>query len=352
MVPTAMLEGLPPNGAAHVMRLACEEGTARRIAAIIVETFDPAATAAAAFEKTPNTSGSNKAPWIVEAYFGAPPDEANVRALVAAAAGAAAARAATFGRVDERDWVAASLEGLKPVRAGRFIVHGAHGRDAVKPNDIAIEIEAALAFGTGHHGSTRGCLHMLDLVARKRRPRAILDLGTGSGILAIAAAKLFKRKIHAGDIDSVCVKAAGANARRNRVASFVRPVRAEGVAHPVLRAGGPYDLVLANILARPLCDLAPQIARLAAPRAEIILSGLIGRDVPGVIAAYRRQGTVLARRIDIDGWITVLIRRHARRIKGPKSKHKENHDSHDEEAKPYRPFPHNTPNISLSMSIE
>ena len=146
-------------------------------------------------------SGWNKGPWIVEAYFGAPPDEANVRALVAAAAGDAAARAATFGRVDERDWVAASLEGLKPVRAGRFIVHGAHGRDAVKANDIAIEIEAALAFGTGHHGSTRGCLHMLDRVARKRRPRAILDLGTGSGVLAIAAAKLFKRKIHAGDID-------------------------------------------------------------------------------------------------------------------------------------------------------
>ncbi|MGB6176242.1 MAG: 50S ribosomal protein L11 methyltransferase, partial [Methylocella sp.] len=203
--------------------------------------------------------------------------------------------------------------GLTPVRAGRFSVHGAHRRDAVKANDIAIEIEAALAFGTGHHGSTRGCLHMLDLVARKRRPRAILDLGTGTGVLAIAAAKLFRRKIHAGDIDSVCVQAAGANAKRNRVASFVRPVLAKGVAHPLLRAGGPYDLVLANILARPLRDLAPQIARLAAPRAEIILSGLAGRDVPGVAAAYRMQGAALARRIDIDGWATLLMRRGGRR---------------------------------------
>jgi ribosomal protein L11 methyltransferase len=316
MVPAAMLEGLPPNGAAHVIRLACDEATARRIAAIIVETFDPATTAAAAFKEAPDI-GCNTAPWIVEAYFGAPPDEANVRTLVTAAAGAAAARAATFGRVNERDWVAASLEGLKPVRAGRFIVHGAHGRDAVKANDIAIEIEAALAFGTGHHGSTRGCLHMLDLVARKRRPRAILDLGTGSGVLAIAAAKLFKRKIHAGDIDSVCVQAAGANAKRNRVASFVRPVLAKGAAHPVLRVGGPYDLVLANILARPLRDLAPQIARLAAPRAEIILSGLIGRDVPGVAAAYRIQGTALARRIDIDGWATLLMRRGGCRREKP-----------------------------------
>jgi ribosomal protein L11 methyltransferase len=311
-----MLEGLPPNGAAHVMRLSCGEAEARRIAAIIVETFDPATTAAAAFEEAPDI-GCNKAPWIVEAYFGAPLDEANVRALVAAAAGAAAARAASFGRVDEQDWVAASLEGLKPVRAGRFLVHGAHGRDAVKANDIAIEIEAALAFGTGHHGSTRGCLHMLDLVARKRRPRAILDLGTGSGVLAIAAAKLFKRKIHAGDIDSVCVQAAGANAIRNRVASFVRPVRAEGVAHPVLRAGGPYDLVLANILARPLRDLALEIAKVVAPDAEIILSGFIGRDVPGVAAAYRIQGTALARRIDIDGWATLLMRRGGCRREKP-----------------------------------
>ncbi|MGA7385864.1 MAG: 50S ribosomal protein L11 methyltransferase [Methylocella sp.] len=315
MVAAAMLEGLPPNGAAHVMRLSCEEAAARRIAAIIVETFDPATTAAAAFEESPDPSDWNKGLWIVEAYFGIPPDEANVRALVAVAAGDAAARAATFGRVDERDWVAASLEGLKSVRAGRFLIHGAHGRDAVKANDVAIEIEAALAFGTGHHGSTRGCLLMLDLVARKRRPRAILDLGTGSGVLAIAAAKLFKRKICAGDIDPVCVQAAGANARRNRVANFVRPVLAKGVAHPVLRAEGPYDLVLANILAGPLRDLAPQIARLAAPRAEIILSGLIGRDVPGVAAAHRTQGTALARRIDIDGWATLLMRRGGLREK-------------------------------------
>jgi ribosomal protein L11 methyltransferase len=312
MVRAAMLEGLPPNGAAHVMRLACDEAAARRIAAIIVETVDPATSAAAAFAAAPDTNNSNKAPWIVEAYFGTPPDEANVRALVAAAAGDAAASTATFGRVDEQDWVAASLEGLKPVRVGRFIVHGAHGRNAVKANDIAIEIEAALAFGTGHHGSTRGCLHMLDFVARKRRPRAILDIGTGSGVLAIAAAKLFKRKIQAGDIDSVCVKAAVANAKRNRVATFVRPVLAKGVAHLAVRAGAPYDLVLANILTHPLRDLAPQIARLAAPGAEIILSGLIGRDVPGVAAAYRTQSIALARRIDIDGWTTLLVQRGSR----------------------------------------
>lgn len=317
MVAAAMLEGLPPNGAAHVMRLSCDEAVARRIADIIVETFDPATTAAAAFEEAADTNGSNKAPWIVEAYFGVRPDEANVRALVAAAAGNAAARAATFGRVDERDWVAASLEGLKPVRAGRFLIHGAHVRDLVKANDIAIEIEAALAFGTGHHGSTRGCLHMLGLVARKRRPRAILDLGTGSGVLAIAAAKLFKRKVCAGDIDGVSVKAAFANSKCNGVANFVRPALAKGAAHPLLRKGAPFDLVLANILARPLRDLAPHIGRLTAPRAEIILSGLIARDAAGVAAAYGMQGIALARRIDIDGWATLLMRRGGRQRQTP-----------------------------------
>jgi ribosomal protein L11 methyltransferase len=304
-----MLEGLPPNGATHVMRLSCDEGTARAVADIIVETFDPATTAAAAFEEAPDTSGWNKGPWAVEVYFGTPPDEANVRALVAAVAGDATASSATFGEVCARDWVASSLAGLGPVRAGRFLLHGAHDRGAAAANDFAIEIEAALAFGTGHHGSTRGCLFMLDAVARRRRPAAILDLGTGSGVLAIAAAKLFKRTIRAGDLDPVCVKTALANAKRNHVASFVRPVLAQGAAHPVLRQGGPYDLVLANILARPLRHLAPQIARLTAPRAEIILSGLIAPDVPGVVGAYQRQGMALARRLAVDGWVTLLMQR-------------------------------------------
>jgi ribosomal protein L11 methyltransferase len=184
-----MLEGLPPNYAAHVMRLSCDETTARTIADIIVETFDPATTAAAAFEEAPDSSGRGKGFWAVEVYFGTAPDEANIRALIAAVTDEATARAVTFGALHERDWVATSLAGLSPVRAGRFLVHGAHGRRGAKPNDIAIEIEAALAFGTGHHGSTRGCLLMLERVARRRRPAGTLDLGTGSGVLAIAAAK-------------------------------------------------------------------------------------------------------------------------------------------------------------------
>ncbi|HET6379006.1 MAG TPA: 50S ribosomal protein L11 methyltransferase [Methylocella sp.] len=309
MLAAPMLEGLPPNSAAHVMRLSCDEAKARSIADIIVESFDPAMAAAAAFEEAPEKGPAGQSLWTVEAYFGAPPNEAEVRALVAIAAGESAAHAAVFERIGERDWVAASLEGLKPVRARRFLIHGAHHRSVAQPSDIAIEIEAALAFGTGHHGSTQGCLFMLERVARRRLPRAILDIGTGSGILAIAAAKLFKRQVQASDIDPVCVAAAAVNARSNGAGAFVRPVLAKGAGHPQLRQRAPYDLVLANILAKPLRGLAPQIAGLASPGADIILSGLLGRDTSGIISAYGAQNIVLAERISISGWETLLLRK-------------------------------------------
>jgi ribosomal protein L11 methyltransferase len=309
MLRAAMLEGLPPNNASYVMRLRCDEGAARAVADIIVETFDAAQAAVAAFEEAPSAANWSGGPWLVEAYFGAPPDEMNLRALISTVVGAETAARASFGRIDAKDWVASSLEGLKPVRAGRFIVHGSHSRDAVRVNDIAIEIEAALAFGTGHHGTTRGCLLMLDRVARRRRPRAILDIGTGTGVLAIAAAKLFKRPVQSCDIDPVSVATAAENARRNGAGGFVEPVLADGAAHDVLRRAAPYELVFANILARPLCGLAPRIAELTDMGADIILSGLLAGDVAGVLAAYRRQGMVLAKRLDIEGWATLLLQK-------------------------------------------
>lgn len=308
----AMLEGLPPNRAAHVMRVSCDEASARRIADIIVETFDPAETAAAAFEQITNPVNGEGAPWIVEAYFGSAPDEANVRTLVAAAVGESAAEGLIFALIEDRDWIASSLEGLRPVRAGRFIVHGSHDRGKARANEIAIEIEAALAFGTGHHGSTFGCLILLDRLLRSRRPRKILDIGTGSGILAIAAAKVLKQKIRAGDIDPLSVAAARANARLNRVGAFLRPVLAKGAAHADLSHPNKFDFILANILARPLRLLAPKIASLAAPRADLVLSGLIPRDVPGVLSAYRAQGFALFARLEIDGWVSLHLRRAGR----------------------------------------
>ena len=303
-----MLEGLPPNGAAYLMRLHCDETTARRVVDIVVETFDPAETAAAAFEDETLAKGWHSESWIVDIYFGSPPDEDMVRALVAVASDEQLAASVTFGAVAQTDWVAASLAGLDAVREGRILVHGSHSRDRVRPGDISIEIEAALAFGTGHHGTTRGCLALLNDVARRRRPRAILDVGTGTGVLAIAAAHRFRRRVSAGDIDAVAVATARENALRNRAGALVRPVRASGLAHPQLRSKAPFDLVFANILAKPLRALAPSMRRALAPGAEVILSGLLACDVPGVLSAYRAQGLVLVRRRNIDGWASLLLR--------------------------------------------
>ncbi len=304
-----MLEGLPPNSAAFVMRLEADEATARTVADLIVETFDPAETAAATFEKTPSTDSWKSDVWVAEVFFGPEPDEEAIREFVASVVGQAAAQALAFGRVSEKDWIAASLEGLAPVRAGRFLVHGSHDRAAPRANDIGLEIEAALAFGTGHHGTTLGCLRALDAISKRRRPQRILDIGTGTGVLAIAAARLWRMQVAAGDIDPVSTHAARANARLNAAAPWLRPVTARGTMHPDLRTGAPYDLIFANILARPLRLMSVQIAAVAADDAELVLSGLLARDVAGVLSAYAAQGFHLARRGDIEGWATLVLRR-------------------------------------------
>ncbi len=304
-----MLEGLPPNNAAHLMRLVTNEEHARQIADLVVETFDPAETAASAFELETSTRDWNTGPWVVEVYFGEAPDEENVRELIACVVGPDVAAQAVFGRVAEQDWVASALEGLAPVRAGRFLVHGSHDRRRVRTHEIALEIEAALAFGTGHHGTTRGCLLMLDAILKQRRPRNILDVGTGTGVLAMAAARALHVPVAAGDIDPVSVAAARSNARLNGATPWLRPVTARGVSHPALRAGGPYDLIFGNILARPLRQLAPDLAKLCDTGGQIVLSGLLARDVPGVLSAYRAQGFALKRRLDIEGWATLLVTR-------------------------------------------
>jgi ribosomal protein L11 methyltransferase len=248
--------------------------------------------------------------WRVAMHFRAAPDEKIIRTLTAAAVGKAAAKTLRFERVEAKDWVRESLAGLAPVAAGRFIVHGAHDRARIPFNRVGIEIEAALAFGTGHHGTTRGCLLALDWLCKSRRRPRILDLGTGSGVLAIAAARALRRPVLATDIDGSAVRAARANAAVNRAGGFVEVIKADGVTGPKLRERAPYDLVFANILLRPLQRLAAPLTRLAAPGARVVLSGLLASQANAAIAAYR--GLALERRIDLDGWSTLILVRRQR----------------------------------------
>ncbi len=303
-----MLEGLPPNNAAHVMRLVSDERRARAVADLIVESFEAAETASTAFETDDVLPGGGRA-WLVEAYFGREPEEEAIRALIAAASDEATARSATFGLTEKRDWVANSLAGLKPVRAGRFLVHGRHDRSRVRANDVAIEIEAGLAFGTGHHGTTRGCLLHFDRLLKRRRPRRVLDVGCGAGVLAIAAAKVLRRKVWLGDIDRIAVEVTNGNARLNGVGALCQAIVSRGVENARLREGAPYDLVFANILAKPLRLLAPSLAGVIGADGEAIVSGLLLADVPGVLASWRAQRFDLAERIELEGWASLRLRR-------------------------------------------
>ncbi len=285
-----------------VARLACDEKTARALASALDETLDPDDTVAAAF-------AGDDGCWQMAVYFRRSPDEAAVRALVRLAAGDEAAAALSFEALAEKDWVAESLAGLAPVRAGRFMVHGSHHRARVPVNALGIEIEAALAFGTGHHGTTRGCLLALDELARRRRFRNVLDIGTGSGVLAIAAAKRLRAKVVGSDIDWRAVAAARDNARLNGVAPYVTAVHAAGARARSITRDALYDLIFANILLAPLTRLAVPIRRLAAPGARVILSGLLPAHANAALAAYRAQGLVLEHRILLEGWVTLVLRR-------------------------------------------
>lgn len=209
----------------------------------------------------------------------------------------------------ETDWVAHVLEGLTPVAAGRFLVHGSHDRAAPAKGRIRIEIEAGLAFGTGHHGTTAGCLEMLSGILAARKPRRVLDLGTGSGVLAIAVAKLARIPVLATDIDPVATKVAGANAKLNEVAGLVACVTAPGLSHQVFAARGRFDLIVANILARPLMRLAPAMGRIVAPGGTLVLSGILASQRRQVIAAYASQRFRHVRTIWRGGWVTLQLRR-------------------------------------------
>lgn len=279
-----------------------DERTASSIVDIITETYPSHDLAIAAFE-APNGR------WDITMHFAEPPDESTIRDVVARTAGDEAAATIVFSAVETKDWVKASLADLVPVAARRYVVHGSHDRARIQSNKIGIEIEAALAFGTGHHGTTRGCLVLLDAVLNQRTPKRLLDLGTGTGVLAIAAAKTLQREILATDIDFRSTMVARENAKLNGVGHLVRAIHATGLHSPAFKRHGPFGLVMANILAHPLRRLAPALRRHLAPSAFVILSGLLPPQASSVVAAYRGNGLKLIRRIQIDGWTSLLMQR-------------------------------------------
>jgi ribosomal protein L11 methyltransferase len=206
--------------------------------------------------------------------------------------------------LEEQDWVTLSQEQRGAVHAGRFIIHGRHERD--QHRRYAIEIDAGQAFGTAHHASTLGCLIMLDHISKRRRFARVLDLGTGAGTLAIAASRLGRRKVLASDSDRIAVAVAAENAKINRAGALVDALPALGLAHPRLRRAR-FDLIFANILFRPLFDLAPRLARRVCPRGSIILSGITEAQGAALQARYISLGFVLKRRVVLDGWTTLLM---------------------------------------------
>ena len=318
------------NASSLVAKLDTDLPTAQAVANHIAERFAPGDIAV-------SLADTGAGHWQVAIHFGSSAAREAVQEAVAAAAGAEAAAVLQFGSMEAADWVRQSLAGLAPVEAGRFVVHGAHDRARIPLNCIGIEIEAALAFGTGHHGTTRGCLLALDAICKATRRRKlartptrfaranrpppfrgrllntsahmrILDVGTGSGVLAIAAARALHAAVLATDIDAFAVKTARDNARHNLAGNLVSVMQADGVGVRAVRARGPYGLIFANILLAPLKRIATPLRHLIASGGRVALSGILPSQANAVIAAY--QPLALQRRLDIDGWTTlVLVRR-------------------------------------------
>lgn len=239
--------------------------------------------------------------WRIDAFPAYDDDARQAEALLMAASGLVVTRV----KLADADWIALSLSGLPPVIAGRFFVYGAHDEGRVPVNAIALRIEAGAAFGTGHHGTTVGCLLAFDALLKARRFNRVLDVGTGTGVLAIATARSGSRRVVGTDIDPDAVRIAAENAALN--AAGGRFVRADGLAERAVRAVAPYDLVFANILARPLIGMAQDIRRALRPGGLVILSGLLRSQARAVRAAYLARGFRAVRRLDIDAWTTLVL---------------------------------------------
>jgi ribosomal protein L11 methyltransferase len=244
--------------------------------------------------------------WVFEATCDSPPDLEAFNELVRQTLGGTVEL--SVEPIDpEVNWVAKSLEGLAPVIAGGFYVYGSHESGAVPDGLTPMKIDAAQAFGTGHHETTTGCLEAIDAVLKRRRPRRMLDVGTGTGVLAIALAKRTRNVVLASDIDPVAVRTTIENAAENEVRDLIVAFEATGMDHPTISRNGPYDLIVANILAGPLQALAPDVGAAAEKGGNVILSGILEQQADAVLAAYVAAGMELVQRLQRKDWTTLVL---------------------------------------------
>ena len=253
------------------------------------------------------SSGGN---WVVEIYFLSPPDLRVIRDFLQEhpEIGEFDALNPAVTEIAPIDWTSRVQEDQPPVRCGRFLVHNSHYRGQIPVSRTNVEIDAGRAFGTARHGTTRGCLLALDQILKRSRPRRILDLGTGSGILAISAAKASRpQSLIATDIDEIAVKVAEQNARLNGVAPAIRFYCSAGTSHPAVRGHRTFDLIIANILSGPLVDMAAEVTEKLEPGGTLILSGLLHHQADRVQYRYSSYDTALVTRLRNEGWTTLIL---------------------------------------------
>ena len=268
-----------------------------------LERMDPEPTGVGTFE-IEDGSGT----WEVGAYFQAAPDAAGL-ALLSAMYGA---KSFVVSELPDEDWVAKVRRELTPVEAGRFFVYGSHDADKVPDNVVPLLIEASMAFGTGHHGTTQGCLLALDyLLTTGLLDGPVLDLGCGTAVLAMAAALVMEADILASDIDAVAVDVARANLAANGMGGKVDCLEAEGLDHPKIKAKAPFGLIFANILKAPLIALAPGITQSLKPHGCVVLSGILNEQADDVVRVYCQEGNTLTLRQEIGEWTTTILQRNA-----------------------------------------
>ena len=249
--------------------------------------------------------------WLVRAYTVEQPEPSLILGMISEAAEKAGISPpyVHIELLPQIDWVAQSLQNLNPIKIGRFIIRGSHTPECTNPSTIEIEINAGTAFGTGHHASTKGCLLALGKMTQSPTPKNCLDLGCGAGILSFAVAKLWKTKTMACDIDRNAVQVAKENATMNQVHCLVRCAVSDGFRSPIVRYKGPYDLIMANILFRPLVRLAPSTIYNMSPSGTLIISGILEQQKTAITATYRSLGLYLIRRFSVDGWTTLVMRK-------------------------------------------